>query len=275
MAMEVTTRLQRLGTLSLDQIDGFGEFSLFAGRTFRTIGSVFSRRGWQTLAPLFFSVGVESVPVLLVTGLFVGMVLAVQTVEQFQAIGLGERMGTIVNLSVLRELGPVLAGVMLSGRVGGALAAELGTMRVTEQIDALRAMGTDPVRYLVVPRFLSCLLLTPILTLYSDLLASVGGWYISVQIYGIQSEPYWKYAAQSIEWWDFLSGIVKSVFFGGALGLVSCYKGFTCRPGAEGVGRATTESFVTSFMAILVLDFFTSVFLQAFYRGIWGFKSSF
>ncbi len=273
--MAATTRLQHLGRLSLDKIQGFGEFSTFAEHAVRAVGSVFSRRGWQTLAPQFMVVGVQSVPVLLVTGLFVGMVLAVQTVEQFQAIGLGERMGTIVNLSVLRELGPVLSGIMLAGRVGGALTAELGTMRVTEQIDALRAMGTDPVRYLVVPRFLSCLLLTPVLTLYSDLMASVGGWYISVQIYSIQSEPYWKYAAASIEWWDFLSGLVKSVLFGGALGLISCYKGFTCEPGAEGVGRATTNSFVSSFIAILILDFFSSVFLQAFYRGIWGFKSSF
>ena len=275
MAMEVTTNLQYLGRRSLDKLEDFGEFSRFIGHTFRSIGLVFTRRRWQTLAPQVFSIGVQSVPVLLVTGLFVGMVLAVQTVEQFQAIGMGERMGTIVNLSVLRELGPVLAGIMLAGRVGGALAAELGTMRVTEQIDALRAMGTDPVRYLVVPRFLSCLLLTPILTLYSELTASVGGWYISVQIYGVQSYPYWKYAADSVEWWDFLSGIVKSMLFGGALGLISCYKGFTCKPGAEGVGRATTDAFVSSFIAILILDFFSSVFLQAFYRGVWGFKSTF
>lgn len=274
MAMELTPRLAWLGTLTLDKIAGFGEFGRFAAHTVRSIPSVFSRRGWQTLAPQFLSIGVASVPVLLVTGLFVGMVLAVQTVEQFQAIGLGERMGSIVNLSVLRELGPVLAGIMLAGRVGGALTAELGTMRVTEQIDALLAMGTDPVRYLAVPRFLSCLLLTPILTFYSDLLASVGGWYISVQIYGVQSYPYWKYAAESIEWWDFVTGVFKSLLFGGALGIIACWKGFTCKSGAEGVGRATTNSFVASFMAILVLDFFSSVLLQALYRGIWGFKST-
>jgi phospholipid/cholesterol/gamma-HCH transport system permease protein len=275
MAMEVTTNLQKLGRLSLDKMEGFGEFNRFTWHTLGSIGQVFTRRGWQTLAPEVMTIGVQSVPVLLVTGLFVGMVLAVQTVEQFQAIGMGERMGTIVNLSVLRELGPVLAGIMLAGRVGGALAAELGTMRITEQIDALRAMGTDPVRYLVVPRFLSCLLLTPILTLYSVLMACVGGWFISVQIYGVQSYPYWKYASESIEWWDFLTGIVKSILFGGALGLISCYKGFNCRPGAEGVGRATTDAFVSSFIVILILDFFSSVFLQAFYRGVWGFKSSF
>jgi len=275
MAMAVRSNLYMLGTRSLDKMEGFGQFCVFVGRTFRLISSIFSDRGLQTLAPQAFMIGVQSVPVLLITGLFVGMVLAVQTVEQFQSIGLEERMGSIVNLAVLRELGPVLASIMLAGRVGGALTAELGTMRVTEQIDALRAMGTDPIRYLVVPRFVSCLLLTPVLTAYSDLMASIGGWYITVQIYGVQSYPYWKYAGQSIEWWDFATGALKSLLFGGAIGLVSCYKGFTCRPGAEGVGRATTEAFVASFMAILVLDFFSSVLMQALYRGIWGFKSAF
>jgi phospholipid/cholesterol/gamma-HCH transport system permease protein len=275
MAMGVSSWLSEFGVRSLDKMEGFGDFSVFTGRTLRVIGSAFSDRGLRILAPQAFMIGVQSVPVLLITGLFVGMVLAVQTVEQFQAIGLEERMGSIVNLAVLRELGPVLAGIMLAGRVGGALTAELGTMRVTEQLDALRAMGTDPIRYLVVPRFVSCLLLTPVLTIYSDLLASIGGWYITVQIYGVQSYPYWKYAGQSIEWWDFATGGLKSFLFGGALGLISCYKGFTCRPGAEGVGRATTDAFVASFMAILVLDFFSSVLMQALYRGVWGFKSVF
>jgi len=275
MGMEVTPRLARLGRRSLDQMEGFGDFSLFVGQTFASIGEVFSRRGLRTLAPQAYAIGVMSVPVLLITGLFVGMVLAVQTVEQFQAMGLEERMGVVVNLSVLRELGPVLSGVMLAGRVGGALTAELGTMKVTEQIDALRAMGTSPIRYLVVPRFLSTLLLTPILTLYSDLMAALGGWYITVQIYGVQSEPYWRYSASAIESWDFITGIVKSILFGGALGLIACYKGFNCRAGAEGVGRATTEAFVSSFIAILILDFFSSVFFQALYRGIYGFKPVF
>ncbi len=275
MPMTVTPYLARLGVKTLDQVEGFGQFNVFFAHALRTIPSVFTRRGWQTLLPQVYAIGVASVPVLLVTGLFVGMVLAVQTVEQFQAVGLEDRMGTIINLTVLRELGPVLSAVMLAGRVGGALAAELGTMRVTEQIDALRAMGTDPVRYLVVPRFLSTLLLTPVLTLYSILLASLGGWYITVQIYGIRSYAYWKHAAEAIEWWDFMTGILKSLLFGGALGIIACYKGFTCEPGAKGVGRAATESFVASFVAILVLDFLISVFLQALYRGIFGFKSVF
>ena len=272
MAMEVTTNLQHLGRLSLDKMEGFGEFSRFIGHTFRSIGLVFTRRRWQTLAPQVFSIGVQSVPVLLVTGLFVGMVLAVQTVEQFQAIGMGERMGTIVNLSVLRELGPVLAGIMLAGRVGGALTAELGTMRVTEQIDAVRAMGASPIRFLVCPRFLACLVLIPFLTIYCDAMGVLGGWFISVIIYGANSVSYWQYSARFVGNWDIAIGLIKSVFFGGAISLIACYKGFHCRPGAAGVGRATTESFVASFIAILVLDFFLAMLLQAIGLRIWGFR---
>ncbi len=274
--MAVTPKLAGLGRRSVARIEDLGDFSIFSWQTFRSIGrGVFTRRGWRNLAPQAYLIGVMSVPVLMITGLFVGMVLAVQTVEQFASIGMEERMGVVVNMSVLRELGPVLSGIMLAGRVGGALTAELGTMKVTEQIDALRAMGTHPIRFLVVPRFLACLLLTPLLTFYSDLVASLGGWYITVQIYGVQSFAYWRYTANAIEWWDFLTGFVKSLLFGGALGLIACYKGFRCEPGAEGVGRATTDAFVSSFVAILILDFFSSVFMQAMYRGIWGFKSSF
>jgi len=276
MTTNIAQGIARIGERTIAAVEGFGRFWSFVAQTLAWLGlGAANRRNWRLLGPQLHEIGVRSVPVILVTGLFVGMVLAVQTVEQFMSVGLQERMGVVVNLSVLRELGPVLAGVMLAGRVGGALTAELGTMRVTEQIDALRAMGADPIRYLAVPRFIACLILTPLLTLYCDVLAAVGGWFITVVIYSVQSYPYWKYAAQAIEWWDFLTGFLKSILFGGAIGLVSCYKGFTCRAGAEGVGRACTEAFVTSFMAILILDFLSSVLTQSMYRGIWGFKSVF
>ena len=165
-------------------------------------------------------------------------------------------MGSVINLSVVKQIGPVLAAVMLAGRIGGALTAELGTMNVTEQLDALRVMGADPIRYLVVPRFLACMLLTPILTIYSDMLGVLGGWLIAVKSLGVADEPYWRYSAQGVDTWQVMEGVVKSFFFGGAIGLISCYKGFTCGSGASGVGRACTESFVTSFIAIIVLNFF-------------------
>ena len=228
---------------------------------------------WRLLIPQMFEVGFRSLPVILITGAFVGMVLAVQAIEQFRAVGLEERMGAVVNISVVRELGPVLAGIMLAGRVGGALTAELGTMNVTEQIDALRSMGVDPIRYLAVPRFLACFLLTPILTVYANMTGSFGGWFISVVQRGVDSGPYWEYTEQVVENYDLFSGILKAFFFGGALGMISCYKGFFCRAGAEGVGRACTEAFVASFIAILALDYFLAEVLQSVSIHLYGFRS--
>jgi len=184
-------------------------------------------------------------------------------------------MGVIVSLSVVRELGPVLAGIMLAGRVGGALTAELGTMNVTEQIDALRSMGTDPIRVLVVPRFLACVILTPILTLYCDVMGVYGGWFICVPIFKVADQDFWSFTEVALEAWDIYSGLFKSVFFGAAIALISCYKGFTCGSGASGVGRACTESFVASFLAIIILNFFFAHMLRALYNALYGTRGLF
>ena len=279
MAARTTTPvlgwLAAIGRFALDRLADFGDFWTFAGHVFgNCLGALTHKRDLERLWPQAYSIGAASVPVILVTGVFVGMVLAVQAIEQFKAVNLEDRMGVIVSLSVVRELGPVLAGVMLAGRVGGALTAELGTMNVTEQLDALRAMGADPIRVLVVPRFLACVLLTPLLTLYCDLLGVYGGWFISVPIFGVSDSSYWNYA-QAVETWDIGSGLVKAFFFGSALGLISCYKGFNCGPGAQGVGRACTQSFVAGFISILILDFFLAVALKNAYESIWGFKTIF
>jgi phospholipid/cholesterol/gamma-HCH transport system permease protein len=222
-----------------------------------------------------YEVGVRSVPVVSVTGAFIGMVLAIESFPQFKAIGQEFRLGTVINLSVVKQIGPVLAAVMLAGRIGGALTAELGTMNVTEQLDALRVMGADPIRYLVVPRFLACVFLTPILTIYSDFLGVLGGWIVSVRMLGVASGPYWDFSAMGVETWQIMEGLVKSVFFGGVIGLISCYKGFTCGAGASGVGRACTESFVTSFIVIIILNFFFAEFMQDLYQALWGSRSMF
>ena len=264
----------RTGQRVLKGVDGFGDFWLFTWRAlvWAVVGAS-RRQNWRLLMPQLFEVGFKSLPVILITGAFVGMVIAVQAIEQFRAVGLEERMGAVVNLSVVRELGPVLAGIMLAGRIGGALTAELGTMNVTEQIDALRSMGTDPIRYLVVPRVLACFLLTPFLTLFADLTGSLGGWFVSVVQRGVDSGPYWDYTQQAVDNFDLFSGLFKGFFFGAALGLISCYKGFFCKPGAEGVGQACTEAFVTSFIAILALDYVLALFLQAVSERLWGFRS--
>jgi phospholipid/cholesterol/gamma-HCH transport system permease protein len=260
----------------LRQLAAFGAFWVFAGQVLaRTPMGLLHVRSLRRLLPQFYHIGTLSVPVILVTGSFVGMVLAIQAIEQFLAVGLQDRLGMIVSLSVVRELGPVLAGVMLAGRVGGALTAELGTMNVTEQLDALRSMGSDPVRVLVVPRFAACVLLTPVLTMYCDLMGVMGGWLICVPIFDLTNHDYWAATEAALEKWDLLSGLIKSVFFGATIGLIACYKGFRCGAGAEGVGKACTESFVSGFVAILILDFFIALGLKGLYEYIWGFKTIF
>jgi len=240
-----------------------GDFTMFAWQTLLWLFTRRPRRG--TIWPTFYQVGVSSLPVVALTGTFIGMVLAVQSFFQFRQIGLETRLGAVINMTLLRELGPVLAATMLAGRVGSAMAAELGTMRVTEQIDALAAMGTNPIHYLVVPRFLACLLLIPTLTVMADFMGVAGGHFYSVDILGIDVHHYWHNSAKFVTNFDLFVGLFKSVFFGAAIAMVSCYQGFNCSAGAEGVGSASTNSFVYSFVAILVLDLFLGIGLDSIY----------
>ncbi|MBN1844340.1 MAG: ABC transporter permease [Sedimentisphaerales bacterium] len=219
-----------------------------------------------------YEIGNKSVPVVMITGAFVGMTLAVQSYQQFKGAGLEERLGSLINITVVKELGPVLAAMMLAGRVGGALTAELGTMHVTEQIDALRAMGADPIKHLVVPRFWACVLLTPCLTIYADFMGVLGGYLITVCHFGVNSNAYWYFSAHVVEKWDILIGLIKGVFFGAVIALIGCFKGFDCQPGAHGVGKACTEAFVNSFLTILALDFALAVIFKGIYETIWGLR---
>ena len=247
----------------LAPVGQFTRFSLAVlGWTIVSPGTWMSRR---RIGPPLFAVGVASIPVVATTGMFIGMILALEGFNQFEAVGMADRMGGIINSSVVKQIGPVLAAVMVAGRVGGALAAELGTMRVTEQLDAMRAMSVDPVRNLVVPRFVSCVVMTPILTMYSNALGVWGAWAVLTTIFGVNSADYWYYTGLVVHWWDPFAGLVKSVFFGAAIGLVSCWRGFTCSAGASGVGRAATSAFVTSFIAIIVLNLVLASFLNEMY----------
>ena len=268
--------IERVGRDTNNTLASFGDFCIFVAQTVRWLFLT----GWKPrtiklLLPQMYEVGVRSVPVVAVTGCFIGMVMAIETYAQFAALGQEERIGSVIGLTVVKQIGPVLAAVMLAGRVGGALTAELGTMNVTEQLDALRVMGSDPIRYLVVPRVVACVLLTPVLTIYSDFLGVLGGWLVSTQFLGVPGGPYWAFSAQGIETWSIMEGIIKSVFFGGAIGLVACYKGFNCGAGAQGVGKACTDSFVTSFLAIIVINFFFAKLLQDINLAVWGKRSFF
>lgn len=263
----VTRAISQFGLTIYIKIADFGHFMKFCGTTihwllFRPL------RGcrWRLLRPQLYSVGVQSIPVVAITGAFIGMMLALEGYHQFREFGQEGRLGGIINISVVKQIGPVLAAVMVAGRVGGALAAELGTMRVTEQLDALRAMAADPVPILVVPRFMACVIMTPLLTIYSDLLGVWGGYFITVQIYGVSSYDYWDFTAYFVNWWEPTSGLIKSVFFGGSIGLIACYKGFNCSEGAHGVGRAATEAFVMCFLAIIAINLILASLLNTINR---------
>ena len=243
-----------LGAALGERLVGFGQFVRFVIETFE---GVLHPRSWarrDRIGRQLFFVGTASVPVVAITGGFIGMILAFEGFRQFQSIGQEARLGGVINLSMVKQIGPVLAAVMLAGRVGCSLTAELGSMRVTEQLDAMKAMGSNPVRVLVVPRFLACTLMIPPLTIFSNLCGVLGGWVVTTKFYDADPALYLRFSESFITWFDILSGLVKSVFFGAGIGLIACWKGFTCRPGAEGVGRATTDSFVTSFITIIIMS---------------------
>lgn len=254
------------GRVLLESIIAIGRFSTFCLQTVMWLFSRIPRK--ETLLPNFYQVGVLSLPVVALTGTFIGMVLAVNSYSQFARLNLETQLGAVINMSLVRELGPVLAAVMLAGRVGSAMAAELGTMRVTEQIDALACMGAHPIHYLVVPRLLACVFLIPTLTIMADFMGVAGGHFYSVYFYKIDMHHYWTNAANFVHSFDIFAGVLKSLFFGIAISLVACYQGFNCGAGAEGVGRAATASFVYSFVLILVLDLFLGITLESVYNSI-------
>ena len=262
-----------VGEKVINAVNYTGRFGRFSGTTFVScLRSLISADTYQLISNQMYMIGVLSAPVIMVTGAFIGMTLAIQAYDQLAHMGLEERLGVLINISVVKELGPVLAAVMLAGRVGGALTAELGTMNVTEQIDAIRSMGTNPIKYLVAPRVLACFLLMPFIIILADLMGITGGYIVSVYQLNINSSAYLDYSAAGVELWDVTIGIVKGFFFGISIAVISCYKGFTCREGAHGVGRACTEAFVASFITILILNYAMAVVFKAIYNTVWPIK---
>jgi phospholipid/cholesterol/gamma-HCH transport system permease protein len=254
LALGLVSAIANLGNLLIVKTSEFGEFVRFCMRVFAGLLSVRSWIRRDRLGQQLFFVGTMSMPVVMLTGGFIGMILAFEGYRQFQTIGQEARLGGVINLSMVKQIGPVLCAVMLAGRVGCSLAAELGSMRVTEQLDAMRAMGSDPIRVLVVPRFVACVVMIPGLTVASNLCGVLGGWLVITKFYGADAEQYFRFSEQFISWFDVMNGLVKSLFFGGAIGMISCWKGFECKAGAAGVGEATTNAFVTSFLTIIVMS---------------------
>jgi phospholipid/cholesterol/gamma-HCH transport system permease protein len=261
------TPFHYVGRETIRSVSAIGSVTLFC---WQLLGQLWRVPRGKVLWPIMYDVGVQSLPVILVTGLFIGMVLAVQSYDTLRLLHFESRIGSVINVTLVRELGPVLAATMLAGRVGSAIAAEIGTMRVTEQIDALDALGADPIAYLVVPRFLACFWLIPALTILADAVGIFGGWVVSTQILGVNDYYFWLYSDSFVTAFDVLSGVAKSLFFGAAIAIIACHRGFHCGSGAEGVGKAATEAFVYSFIAILVLDFVLGIVSLQAYRWIYG-----
>ena len=211
---------------------------------------------WRQLVLQMKRVGVDSVPVILLTAMFTGMVLALQTFNVLARFNAERYVGSLVALSMVRELAAVLGGLVIAGRSGSAMGAEIGTMRVTEQIDALEVMATDPVHYLMVPRVWATVLMLPLLIALGDAIGIYGGYLVSVVLMGANPVSYMANTFQFMDLQDLFSGLIKAGFFGMLISVIGCMKGFYTRGGAEGVGRATTRSVVVASIAILISDFF-------------------
>ena len=249
-----------VGAGALGLAEAFGGLTQLTARTFRV--ALERRIPWKETLRALDEVGTRSTSIVTLTALFTGLVLALQTGIGLQRFGSKQYVGYIVSLAIVRELGPVLTALIVGGRVAGGMAAELGSMAVTEQLDAIRAMGADPVRKLVLPRVLACLLAFPMLTLLSDVLGILGGMLIAVAQFKLPAWYFLQTVVLSVRPEDVISGLAKTVFFGFAIAVVACHEGLRTRGGTVGVGHATTRAVVYSSVAVLVLNFFlTKLFI--------------
>ncbi len=205
-------------------------------------------------------IGVGSIPIVILTGMFTGMVLALQTSVQLKVFGASMYVGKVVSASMVRELGPVLASLMVAGRVGSGIAAEIGSMVDTEQIDAMMVEGSDPIRKLVIPRLIACVVMLPLLTLIADAMGMIGGFLIATYQLKIDSTFYWTSSFEILKYQDMATGLFKPAFFGFIIAMVGCYQGLKTHGGTVGVGRSTTESVVFASVLILSTDFFITKF---------------
>jgi len=205
--------------------------------------------------------GVDSLPIVLLTLLFTGMVFTVQSAHEFIKYGAQSSVGGVIAVSMGRELAPVLTGVVAAGRVGAAITAEIGSMKVTEQIDALRVMATNPIAYLVVPRFIACICMLPLLVVFGDIIGLVGGYLVATLYAGISSFTFMHSIKIFAGINDVTGGLIKAMFFGAIISIIGCHKGLTTTEGAEGVGKATTSSVVTSMILIFISNYFLSLIL--------------
>lgn len=249
-------------SLWIEILEGIGRYIIFFNDTVKWVFR--PPFDFKNLMIQMMEIGYRSLPVTTITLFFTGMVMALQIGKAMDKLLTGSSVfiGSAVAISMFRELCPVLTALLLAGRVGSAIAAEIGTMRVTEQIDALTTLSANPIQYLSVPRFLACLVMTPTLTVITDIVGVLGGGFIAYFALGVTLDKYIDNILQNISVMDLLSGLFKTVFFGIEIAIIACYQGFNTTGGAEGVGKATIQSVVRSSMAVLISDYFLTYLLQ-------------
>ena len=235
------------------------EYVLLVGQFLRSL--VTRPFYYRDVIEQFEHIGVGSLTVVLLTGMFTGMVLALQSGFTLDQFGARSMVGRLVSASIIKELGPVLTGLMVAGRVGSGIAAELGSMMVTDQIAALRALGTDPVRKLVVPRILAGLVMVPLLTIIASGIGMVGGWIVTYSILRVASSVYWNAVVQGLYIQDVWMGLIKPFFLGFTIVSIGCHVGLRTKGGTQGVGRATTNAVVASSVAVIAVDYLVTQFL--------------
>jgi phospholipid/cholesterol/gamma-HCH transport system permease protein len=246
--------LETVGRVILRLLEEIGRFFIMLGRIL-----FWALRPPYDIRELFrqmVRVGVDSIPVVFLTMLFTGMVLSLQAYNGFARFGAESLVGSVIALSLMRELSPVLSVLMVTGRVGSSMAAEIGSMRVTEQIDALEALATEPVHYLFVPRVIASVLMMPLLVVMGDVVGMYGGYFVAVNLLGSNPGAYYESQFSRLDMIDFTSGLIKAAAFGLIFSVVACVRGYYTEGGAEGVGRSTTQAVVASSLTILLVDFF-------------------
>jgi len=253
MHLKILEALQKVGSFTLYNLSRIGDIAIFTAKAVsHAVTPPFYPR---LILRQFLQIGYFSLPVVGLTAIFSGAVLALQSYSGFSRFNAESTIATVVALSITRELGPVLAGLMVAGRVGASMAAEIGTMRVTEQLEALRTLSTNPFKYLVAPRVIAGLLMLPLLVLIADIIGIMGGYLVSVHNLGFSPGPYIANTFKFLKQIDIISGLTKAAFFGFVISIMGCYFGYNSKGGAEGVGIATTNAVVASSITILLLNY--------------------
>ncbi|MBZ0270744.1 ABC transporter permease [bacterium] len=255
----MTRALDALGAAIIGSIEAVGRVMVLFFETLRWLVQPPFRLE-QVFRQLEF-IGVQSLSIIVLTGGFAGAVMALQSGYAFSIFDANSMVGTAVALAVTRELGPVFTAIMVAGRCGSAMAAEIGTMKVTEQIDALHVMAVNPVQFLVVPRVVAATIMLPLLTVIFDFVAVVGAWVVATMLLDVSSEIFYDSIVTYVKHSDFTNGLIKATVFGAIVAIVSCYMGYTTTRGAEGVGRATTAAVVVSSVSVLISDYFLTAML--------------